>query len=380
MLMDQMKAKTAKAILISDIHYSLNTLELADAAMRQAINKANELNVPLIVAGDLHDSKANMRAECVNRMLETFSLCETTCYILRGNHDQINEKSEEHALEFLNGKEAVRDDFGSPAAYIFVVDKPGYFNDLGTVNARSVHLIPYHHSPDALRNYLKKVDKGSLIIMHQGVRGSNAGEYIQDKSAINKEDVSEFRVISGHYHTRQTIKCRPLPRCIAGSFEAIREEHALHNRGIGKWDYIGNPYTLNFAEANDPPKGFQILMDDGSLEFVPTNLRKHVKLELEGYNLDLISGPGTDTINPEDLVWVQVIGTKEQLARHTKQSVSKKIGIDNFRLDLIPVDDSKVLSEPQKQRTQTELLDDLVDAANATDDCKARLKQMWRDL
>ena len=61
--------KIPTAVLISDVHYSLQTLPLADKVMRMAIDKANSLGVPLIVAGDLHDTKANMRAECVNAMI-----------------------------------------------------------------------------------------------------------------------------------------------------------------------------------------------------------------------------------------------------------------------------------------------------------------------
>ena len=76
-----------RAVLISDVHYNLQTLPLADAAMRQAIQKANELQVPLIVAGDLHDTKANLRGECINAMLETFNTCEQDIYFLIGNHD-----------------------------------------------------------------------------------------------------------------------------------------------------------------------------------------------------------------------------------------------------------------------------------------------------
>jgi DNA repair exonuclease SbcCD nuclease subunit len=90
------------AVLISDVHYNVQTLELADKAVRLAINKANELQVPLIVAGDLHDTKANMRAECVNAMIETFKNTDTSTFIIVGNHDKINEKSDKNALNFLN--------------------------------------------------------------------------------------------------------------------------------------------------------------------------------------------------------------------------------------------------------------------------------------
>ena len=169
----------AIAVLISDVHYSLPTLELADKAMRMAIAKANELQVPLIVAGDLHDTKANMRAECVNAMINTFEVCNTEAFILRGNHDSMNEKSTEHALEFL-----------SPYATLLATNG----NIIPFSGPKCLYLIPYNYNPDELRTYLKTVPPKSTLIMHQGLASSNSGEYIQDKSAINPEDVAGFRV------------------------------------------------------------------------------------------------------------------------------------------------------------------------------------------
>ena len=95
--------------------------------------------------------------------------------------------------------------------------------------------------------------------MHQGIKKSGQSDII-DPTALHAEDVAGLRIISGHYHRRETI---PLPD---GSTIA---------------SFIGSPYTLTFGEANDPEKGFQILYDDGSLEFVPTNLRKHVIIEYD---------------------------------------------------------------------------------------------------
>jgi len=320
------------AVLISDIHYNLSTLELADAAMRQAIAKANELRVPLIVAGDLHDTKANMRAECINRMIETFKLCNSPPFFIVGNHDKINERSSEHSLNFLR-------EYGA------VIDKPVKLHKVG-------YLIPYYHDPDELRAYLKTLPKGSQLIMHQGVQGSNSGEYIQDKSAITKDDVAGFRVISGHYHARQFIR---LPE-------------------DGLWNYIGNPYTLNFGEANDPEKGFQILMEDGSLEFVPTNLRKHIVIDARFFNNELgFSGP---RITTGDLVKVKVkvTGTKEQLSRISK----KDFPFSEFKLELIPTD-AKI--EVKTQTTsKPELLDAIIDSTSIASNTKTRLKQTWRNL
>jgi DNA repair exonuclease SbcCD nuclease subunit len=357
------------AVLISDVHYNLQTLPLADAAMRQAISKANELDIPLIVAGDLHDTKANMRAECVNAMIETFNMCRTKCYIIRGNHDALNEKSEAHSIGFLNRLGEVEDldksnwdNYVSEPAVV-VVDQPNFFNDLGAFNGNSVHLIPYHHDVSQLRKYLSTVDKGSTIIMHQGIQGSNSGEYIQDKSAITKEDVADFRVISGHYHARQDIKTgRP------------------QKGAVGLFSYVGNPYTLNFGEASDPEKGFQILMNDGSLEFVPTDLRRHCSFTCDTLFLNDTRKATLPGLKAEDLLWVKVLGSKEELLTVTKTKIANKLQLtQDFRLDLIPTDTETQSPADTKQLTSGELLDKLIDSlSNTTDERKTRLKELWR--
>ena len=328
------------AVLISDIHYSLQTLELADKAMRQAIKKANELQIPLIVAGDLHDTKANLRGECVNQMIKTFETCEQPVYILIGNHDRLNEKAPAHSLSFLGLINKVT-----------IVSKPYWYKELGLV------LIPYHHDTDMLRAFLRSLPTTATLIMHQGLEGSNAGDYIQDKSAITHDDVKDFRVISGHYHTRQDIKTdRP------------------RKGAVGLWSYIGNPYTVNFGEANDPEKGFQILMDDGALEFVPTNLRKHVIVEyVEG------QVPFSKTlIKPEDLVWVKARGSKLWLNGLSKKRIFNDDRI-NFKLELTSTDSP--VAPKTSYKSQPEQLDAIVDQLSPDDKIASqRRKDLWRDL
>jgi DNA repair exonuclease SbcCD nuclease subunit len=342
-----MKSKPI-AVCISDIHYNIHTLQLADASMRQAIARANELDVHLIVAGDLHDTKANLRGECANAMIETFKTLNRKAIVLVGNHDKINEKASENSLNFLQ------------AYTLSVVDKSTFWNL--RIYSKGIHpniyTIPYHHDSNELRVYLKTVPKGSTLIMHQGLIDSNAGHYIQDKSAITKEDVAGMRVISGHYHTRQTID---LPEG-------------------GKWSYLGNPYSLNFGEANDPPKGYSVLMYDGSLEFVPTNLRKHVVIVCNVGTINSFSKP--NYIKSNDLVWVKVEGSKEHLALWNKERISKELGISqSFKLDLIPTDTTTDKTIQKENKTQPQILDSLIDSLTETSDTKKlRLKYLWKEF
>lgn len=336
------------AVLISDIHYNIHTLKLADAAMRQAIVKANTLNIPLIVAGDLHDTKANLRGECISAMLATFKLAKVKPYVIVGNHDLINEKSTEHSLEFLNG-------------LVNLVTG----NDDCILPGSKIRLKGYISNSENAQKYLKGLATGTTVICHQGLNKSNAGEYIQDKSAIEYADVAHLRVISGHYHTRQSIN--------------TAADAGTSGQSAGSWDYIGNPYTLTFAEANDPEKGFQILMDNGSLEFVPTSLRKHVVLELAAADLNANNIKHFAPKN-EDLIWIKLKGTKEELNRITRKDIETTFDISSFKLDLFPLDTIAEKLLVQKL-TLEQLLDSTVGSvSNVTDDQKTRLKALWRGL
>lgn len=335
------------AVLISDIHYNIHTLPLADTALRQAVNKANELNIPLIIAGDLHDTKANMRAECVNAMRETFELAKTKIVILIGNHDKVNEKSLDHSLNFLKWNCAVVEN-----------DEIYNYHEIG------VYCIAYQSDLEVLRKGLSLIPTGSTLIMHQGLQGSDSGDYIQDPTALTHEDVKDFRVISGHYHRRQDVKTG-----------------RLQNGAIGLFSYIGNPYTLGFGEASDPEKGFQILMYDGTLEFVPTNLRKHIVIDVAVGDLDHPDLWQYD-YNKGDLLWVKVCGHKQYLQDLTKEKISKYMGIvTDFKLDLIPTDNETRYASKIDTMTQNEILDDLIDSKqDLSEDKKEDLKSLWKDL
>lgn len=326
-----MKVMTSKAVLISDIHYNINTLDIADQSLNMAISVANKLHIPVIVAGDLHDTKAHIRGECVKRLISTLKTCQIRPILLRGNHDSLNEKSEEHSLSFLRD---IAD----------IIEKPTKTN-LG-------YLIPYHSDSEVLRQYLTDIPKGSLLIMHQGVIGTTTGHYIQDKSAITKEDLASFTVVSGHYHTRQTFE---LPES-------------------GKFTYIGNPYTLGFGEANDPEKGFYLLESDRSLEFIPANLRKHIVLNI---------GPDIEQykkIHYDDKVWVKY--SFQNNNRTTKEEIAKKYGIKQpFKFDLIDLTPSSEKQPIKLGQTQTELMDALIeDHTGISKDQKDRLKVLWRQF
>ncbi len=335
-----------KAVIISDTHYSLATKDLADKAWRMAVDKAAELGVPLIDAGDITNDKDMLRAQVMNIMIDTMKYAQNKgvqIYLLVGNHSLVNEKGKEHALNFLR-------------PYAEIVDSPVYIKHINT------WLLPYFSDLDALKVSLNVIAVGDCkqLIMHQGVTKAWGGHYVHDKTAAPAEWFEDFRVISGHYHRAQDIKCgRP------------------RNGAVGLFSYIGTPYTVSFAEAGDGPKGFRILMDDGLLESVPTNLRKHVVSEW--YYGDLCDSDYHD-IQPGDLAWVKIKGTRSELATITKEFIGKNMGIgQDFKLDLIPTDshtDTQSSKEDEPKMTDLEVLDKLIDGLPDDAEYKAYLKSL----
>lgn len=338
------------AALISDVHYSLGTLNEADSALRAAAAYASIAKVPLIIAGDLHDTKANLRGECANKLVKTLSDIKESgvkTYILIGNHDLLNEKSAHHSLNFLR-------------PYVEqVIDVPNEIKGLA-------HLIPYQADPLKFEAILSSIPKNSLIICHQGVTGADMGDYVLDKSAIPKEILADYRVISGHYHKTQDIKCG---RLRAGA--------------VGLMSYIGSPYTVTYAEAKDGSKGFQILSEDGLLTQVPLNLRKHIIAELE-----IVSGvikelqPGlAATYTPGDLLWIKAKGTHLDLDALKKADLTKALNVPtlSFKLDKVPMD-IRTSQEPLTTKSNPELMDSIIDASGESDTKKAELKKLWREL
>lgn len=321
-----------KAVVISDVHYSVATLSLADAAMRHALDKAEELGVPLIVAGDLLDSKAIIRAECANALIALLSTATVPIYILRGNHDQCSERSKEHALNFLR-------------PYATVIDEAVF------EPALELHFVPYHHDVEELRRVIADISPGATVIMHQGFLGAAMGEYITDRSSLDPIEVDHLNVITGHYHKRQTV---------------------------GTVNYIGTPYSITHAEANDGPKGFRILLEDGTLDFIPCGLRKHVKIKTTFKDLQSILS-GDKVVNPDDILWLQVTGRLFELDSLSKKEIGMQLlGHQNFKLDLIYEEHELANAAELKTFTDAELLDKIIDDSEETREGKEYLKKLWR--
>ena len=323
------------AVAISDVHYDLATLDRADACFRMAIDKAAELNVPLIDLGDLTHTKAILRAEVINRLLETSKYAAdkgVDIWSLVGNHSLLNEKTPGvHALEFLK------------APHWLILKSPLKFGKAG--------FIPYQSDPAKFMEAIESFPKGTLVFGHQGTKDGVMGDYVQDPSAVDSKAIKDWRVFLGHYHAHYT----------------------LHNTVS-----VGNPYTLTFGEANDPYKGFLVIYEDGSFERIKTKQPKHVI-----YNFEVRDKNSWNTSNhsPGDKVWVKLRGLTSELASMPKSEVASRLGLEDFKFDKIPYDTPEAINKPPVQpKSDSEIFDSLVEGLNDTAEEKEVLKALWREV
>lgn len=311
------------AVAISDIHFNLNTLSIASKALRSALKKAEDLKVPLIIAGDLNDTKAIIRAEVANELINILENAKVVVYLLCGNHDLCNEKGKEHGLNYLK-------------TYTSVISSP--------VSISGFNFVPYQASKEAFKEAISQF-KG-LVFCHQGIKGAFMGDYIRDDSSIDPDDIKDVKIISGHYHKHQTV---------------------------GPLTYIGSPYTVTFGEANDGPKGFLVVNSDGTFTREILDLRKHVILQVNCKELE----KSIVSVNENDLLWVKVSGSKAELNKLNKIEIGKRlIGHSNYKLDKIYTDE-KIVPIAVESKSYASILDDIIDAnyKDATD-----LKALWRQV
>lgn len=334
--------KTPACVAISDIHFNLQTLSVASAALASAIETANRLKVPLVIAGDLNDSKAIIRAEVANRLLLLLSQARTKVYVLEGNHDKVNEKGDEHGLLYLE-------------RYATIVDKT---KSAAEISPNFV-FMPYQNSVEKVRLNLSYIKPGSVVIMHQGVKGAKMGDYVVDNTSINAQELDPFIVYSGHYHLHQSI---------------------------GQVTYIGSPYTVTFGEARDGAKGFLIINSDGSFDRKILNLRAHRIYDINVYalkkQLEDGNGYGTLTNLSDDLIWLKISGPKSELAKLNKNEIGLKLfGHSNFKLDKIYTECDDVRQEAKESASSTsDVMDGVIDSTDESKETKTQLKKLWRDI
>jgi len=277
-----------KFIATSDLHGNLKNLEPFKIVVRRALTEARKHQCPFFIGGDLNDTKAILRAEFVQFLIESFlEYSDVQIIVLVGNHDLVNHHSNiEHSLEFLKNLPNVKVIDTSQEVF------SGWY------------AIPYHHrNEDILEQLQIAKDKGyRKILFHQGIMGAKQSEYILDKSSISLEDLKGFdKVLTGHYHSYQTL---------------------------GNAVYLGSPFSVSFAEANQD-KFIWLVEDNEDFKMTPIRpgARSHIQIVWNEGQENVIP-----QINKDDILKIVARGTKEFCLSINKEDIKKQYNIENLQI------------------------------------------------
>lgn len=258
-----------KYSLVGDPHAKPSNLE----KINRLFDMVEDLGNPVIILGDLLDTKEVVRGKCLNTYLRRLKGSQLHFTILVGNHDWHNLECEEHSLEALKSLPNVT-----------VVDTP--------VHTPKVSFLPYIHDVEKLRSELNDCS-GKVVFCHADIFGFDYGNGLISDGGLQATELSRTkRVISGHYHKYQVL---------------------------GNITYLGTPFSHSFGESNQDK--FIGVYDTGTdkLELLPTPFPRHTTQEIDcAKQLD-------HTFNDIDHQRVILRGTQEEIDRVMRQDHVKYI-------------------------------------------------------
>lgn len=239
--------KEAIAILSTDKHVTPSNLPEMYDLFRQEIALAKERNIPYIIwLGDIFNSRESQRQEVLtflSNILIDYKTAGLEIYCLPGNHDKTDYNSYDSFLDCF-----------ILAPHFHLLKEASSFM-LGGIKFDSV---PFFNEEKWLEefNKISKKDAGKILLSHIAVDGS----INNDGSKVNSDKIkpsifSHYKsVFLGHYHNAQKVG-----------------KNIFH---------LPSTRQNNFGEDNE--KGFTILYDDFSTEFIKSKF-----IEFKKYYIDL---------------------------------------------------------------------------------------------
>ena len=324
-------------VAISDIHFKLATLAVAAHTLTQAFMLADEKKVPLLINGDLNDTKAILRSEVVRTILDIITQYRKVTTIVNiGNHDLDNKNSDNNSLSFLK-----------LLPNVVVIEKPSVCN----VQGHDLGVIPYQKTTaefiDAVKTFEGHTD---IIAVHQGFMSAFMGDYIVDESSANPTVVENFKlVVAGHYHKAQRLS---------------------------NIQYLGSPYTVNFGEAGEEKYIWSVSVNDGgeySMTPFLTNVRRHEVLVLEN------KIPRKMPTYPDNTILKVILRGDKKFCTKTKRStIEKKLPVSNLVIATDITSDHKIRMNISDQQTPWQVIEQYM--AQYQPDCDPEYLTVLKDV
>jgi exonuclease SbcD len=298
--------KKALAICLTDTHAHQNNIDVQESVWKQVVGHAKKLDIKKIIhLGDFVVDRKSQSLQVLDHLswVKNYVLDNDMSLIgITGNHDKV-------ALESTSAYPNLYDDVGFK-----IIEEE---HELKLSDNICVWLLPYFPESGSYKERVKSISdrldesKFNIIGSHIGVSGG-----LSHKNAtINKEVPAgifkKFNLgIFGHYHNKNLVE---------------------HEFDCDLW-YIGSTHAANYGEDND--KGFTVIYDDGSIEFINSEFTKFETISIDVNDVDGKWMSETKKYISEGNVNVRVIvtGDESELKKIKKQMFSE-IGVKKLKLN-----------------------------------------------
>lgn len=244
------------ALLVNDMHISKNSINEFNKNWKEALDICAKRNIPeIIIGGDLWLSRSSQTLDvllAVKNAILMAAAANIKLTIAEGNHDLVDQ-------EGLQGYSHIFDSYSHVTVIDdYIIRKYGddvmlyimsYFPEDGSFTERYNKMLDDNFNEDMY----------NILYIHQGISGALSKPSEKELPAQLFVDFNV--VLVGHYHNR----------CV------IEDSNV---------EYIGSSRQHNFGE--DEEKGYTVLYDDGTYEFVKN------KANVRYYTMDI----GIEEIGP----------------------------------------------------------------------------------
>ncbi len=306
-----------KSLVIGDTHFKVTNLDTAEKLfilINEFISSA--LITDLIFLGDIYDTKAIIRSEVQNFLIDKLSeltnkFQKLNIHILVGNHDFENFQCKNSAL--------------SPLKLISRVNV--YDKEVVIDRGLKCAFIPFRLTNDEFIDNVSAIGRLNdpnikTIFCHQGLSGFDLGSGMIDIHGVDTSLLSNrFSYIIGHYHAPQDK---------------------------GNFCYLGTPFSHSFGESNQDKRVYvhSVNSDSGVMYSTKSQLPQHYKLGFSAKDNSWFESslPFLEGIKDGDFVEVTVSCESDKVKEYDQLKISSMFSSSiNLRIKYDIIDTSKTI-------------------------------------
>lgn len=249
-----------KWVVFTDLHCAPSTLDTTLEVLDRVHKLAVEREAGVLFLGDWWHHRGTLRVDCLNAVLTHLHSWTVPMVMIPGNHDQVTLGGHNHGLTPLENsyRVVVRDNTGATSSERETVAGPLVFS-YPTKFANGL-FVPHIRDNAVMESVLQShhADEAAAIFVHADVTGAYMNDQIVSLGGVPPSMFPSNKTIySGHFHKPHLVKSNDV-----------------------KIEYLGSPYEVSLAEAQQP-KALAILDASDSwkcIERIPLSLgRKHFR-------------------------------------------------------------------------------------------------------